>query len=93
MADTGATRLFIALITLLQMGVLGSGKSLAAVKGGFVVYCPCMGRFGNQMEQFLGALYFAKRLNRTLVLPPVIEYPKRAREAVITAIQPIHRSL
>ncbi|XP_022082828.1 GDP-fucose protein O-fucosyltransferase 1-like [Acanthaster planci] len=47
---------------------------------GYITFCPCMGNFGNQIEQYLGAIALAKVVNRTLILPPFYHVYHRARQ-------------
>lgn len=62
-------------ILLLSCFQFTIGDKFEIDPNGYIVFCPCMGRFGNQMEQFLGALNFARDVDRTLVLPHLVEYP------------------
>ena len=63
--------------SLVLIIVLFLSKTITGTDGRYIIYCPCMGRFGNQAEQLLGSLQFAKLLNRTLVLPPFISHQNR----------------
>jgi hypothetical protein len=43
-------------------------------ENGYVIGCICQGRFGNQFDYMLSFIEHAKRLNRTAILPPWVEY-------------------
>ncbi|XP_037877658.1 protein-O-fucosyltransferase 1 isoform X2 [Bombyx mori] len=62
----------ITVILMVLLTTTSPVKSSNPEKKGYIAYCPC--RFGNQADHFLGVLAFSKAVNRTLILPPWIEY-------------------
>ncbi|KAK6053630.1 hypothetical protein COOONC_08865 [Cooperia oncophora] len=62
-------------VLILSLVASTLGNDFQIDPNGYVVFCPCMGRFGNQVDQLLGVMQFTKYLDRTLVLPNFIEYP------------------
>ena len=39
-----------------------------------IVFCPNMGRFGNQLDHYTSMLHLSKMVNRKLILTPLIDY-------------------
>lgn len=68
-------------ILFLAAGSFFGGSDIEVDPSGYVLFCPGMGGFDNQVEQFLGAIDFAKELERTLVLPYWIEYHTTDRDS------------
>eukprot|EP00042_Codosiga_hollandica_P039512 m.332225 g.332225 ORF g.332225 m.332225 type:complete len:370 (-) comp55631_c0_seq16:222-1331(-) len=67
----------------------------------FMLFCLCMGRLGNQMDHLLGAIEFARALNRTIVVPPFLAYsPLRPLDRIpfsaafnISSLSQYHRAI
>jgi peptide-O-fucosyltransferase len=70
-------------LSLLVMCIVATlNADLPIDRKGYIVYCPRDGDFDVQTDRLLGALAFARAMDRTLVLAPWIEYHQWQIESV-----------
>ena len=60
-------------LILVLMLICGASSTLNTEER-FFTFCPCMGRMGNQLEHYLQAFDLSLQTNRTLILPPFIDW-------------------
>ena len=44
-----------------------------------LIFCPCMGRFGNQIDHYISMLDFSREIHRRLILPPFIVFKSKIK--------------
>ena len=45
---------------------------LVTIEARKLIFCPNMGRYGNQLDQYVSMMYLADKVDRQLVLTPLI---------------------
>ena len=54
------------------LGLLSEGVDSSTVSD--LIFCPSMGRYGNQLDHYLSMIHFSRVVDRRLILPPLIVY-------------------
>jgi len=76
------------ILVLLCFCIHGFTASINKESGGYFVYCPCEGNLGQQIQNLLSAISYAKGLERTLVLPQFVERTWTKENKLATILHP-----